>query len=688
MFKSYDDVPAEPKQLTDVIGNQEPVKAIKAFVGQGTFPLAEILWGPAGTGKTTAALAQVRAYFVKKGILDPNTTLQDIRSNTYEDKLKDTLFEPSLFVDSRTKGTVQYVNTTVLRFLQGAQAPGVMKFVVFDEGDMLTAEAKDAVQPLIERFKKSARFIFTTNETPNKAFRDPIISRASGGVFKFTKPSTAELESYLEKTAHRSGIAVSKDELNAIATNAPGVRDALGQLQTLTLMRKQEAAPVMEEPARRTEPTPPPSQSPSLRPSPPPETREKEVREALAIYSAPKPKTIEKLIKAAKAPASIAAVEVVATAEPPASETSLAPLPLPSEAELTALPSVPPQPRPAKKQHFPGRPTKSIMEPILQTPLEEEMSIPSVSEEELSESLQPAYQVLPINRGSKQLFSAKTGYQGPPVMKREPYFPGHKLEAEDIAANKQYRPNVIRQIAQKGITKASDINKQLIAKAKEEDAAKARNKEKEKAIKAALGEFQEATDFREKERVILAKSTARVEAEALRARRRTRMPNLGEALAQRVVGAPSPREAFTYAIAGRPQRQPSGPTPTYEMPFDEEELAQAMRDRRRVRTSQDMPPEELPKEIRGLIFPSHEYPVLHWPGAGVGTRAESPRLKWKVPVWGKPKPTQPGFNTSKGAWKIMEPRPFKSLSSEEQSLTLEEALTPEEAKDARRRLQE
>jgi len=226
-----------PENLEEIVLPQEIKDRLRAFAITGDFPQSCILWGEPGLGKTTSALADVKEYYVRRGIYAPDTTLEEIRANN--PRLLKGVFVPSLFVASRTQGTIDFIRGKFTVFLQGLFS-SLIKLVIFDEADAMSKDAQEALLPLIERFS-STRIIFTTNMEPVFGLGPAIVSRAGGCTFEFTKPSKEEVKAHLKKLAEKEGVKLSEDAFDSIVDVAKDVREAVGMLGSdIALVRVKE----------------------------------------------------------------------------------------------------------------------------------------------------------------------------------------------------------------------------------------------------------------------------------------------------------------------------------------------------------------------------------------------------------------------------------------------------------------
>lgn len=200
-----------PKTLDEVIDQEEVVARLKAYVKTGNLPHL-LFAGPAGTGKTTCAIALAREFFG-----------EDWRANFAETNASD------------ARG-IDVIRTTIKN--QARMAPigqRGFKILFLDEADHLTADAQAALRRTMEMYTRTARFIISVNYSSR--IIPPIQSRCA--LFRFRPLRPGHVKEYVKRIAESEGLEVTEDGMEAIVYIAQGdLRKATNALQVAAALSR------------------------------------------------------------------------------------------------------------------------------------------------------------------------------------------------------------------------------------------------------------------------------------------------------------------------------------------------------------------------------------------------------------------------------------------------------------------
>lgn len=193
-----------PEKLDDIYGQEQVVERLKAYVSEQSMPHL-LLAGPAGTGKTTSAIA--------------------LSKEMYGDKWSHHFFELNASdergIDVIRNKIKEYARTTTL-------SKKGFKIIFMDEADSLTSEAQAALRRTMEKYSSNCRFILSCNYSSK--IIDPIQSRCA--VFRFRNIAKDHVRKWLEYIAREEEIEVDKDAMELIIRIAEGdMRKAANLLQ-------------------------------------------------------------------------------------------------------------------------------------------------------------------------------------------------------------------------------------------------------------------------------------------------------------------------------------------------------------------------------------------------------------------------------------------------------------------------
>jgi replication factor C small subunit len=255
-----------PRTWNDFVGQDNAITQLRNLAQSGSCPNM-ILYGPNGTGKTSAAqvfsrallgdtlaanykmlnLRDVSDYSVAKAKRDIKDLAKLDRSKRSElDEYMSIVFK-EVKAELKAKGQTRDPNKSQL--LQGAirifastvtVADAMIKILVLDEADVLTRSMQQALRRTMEIYNEACRFIFTT---PTLAGWSPaVISRSL--VINFPSPSNDVIASLVGRIAESERVEVDSAGLNAIGRESNGdMRRAINLLQVASAKGK----PVTED---------------------------------------------------------------------------------------------------------------------------------------------------------------------------------------------------------------------------------------------------------------------------------------------------------------------------------------------------------------------------------------------------------------------------------------------------------
>ncbi|MFC1454861.1 replication factor C small subunit [Candidatus Undinarchaeota archaeon] len=216
-----------PKKLSDIAGQEEVISRLKAFVKDKSLPHL-LFSGPAGTGKTTAALCIAYELFGDEwhqNILELNAS------------------------DERGIDVIRVKVKNFARTKSLSNAP--FKLIYLDESDALTREAQQALRRTMENYSATCRFILACNYSSKLI--DPIQSRCS--VFRFRPLKEADIKSYLQKIAKGEKLSADPTAYDAILDLATGdMRNAINVFQSAASLGKKITEETIYEIATKAKP--------------------------------------------------------------------------------------------------------------------------------------------------------------------------------------------------------------------------------------------------------------------------------------------------------------------------------------------------------------------------------------------------------------------------------------------------
>lgn len=193
-----------PQTLEQIVGQAEIVERLKAYAKTGNMPHL-MFAGPAGTGKTTSALALARTLYQEAWSYNfHELNASDERGiGVVRGKIKD-------FARTRPMGDAAF------------------KIIFLDEADALTHDAQSALRRTMEKYAQTCRFVLSCNYSSK--IIEPIQSRCA--VFRFRPLKPEDIKALLRRIAKEEKLEVAPDGIDAIIYVARGdLRKAINTLQ-------------------------------------------------------------------------------------------------------------------------------------------------------------------------------------------------------------------------------------------------------------------------------------------------------------------------------------------------------------------------------------------------------------------------------------------------------------------------
>ncbi len=177
-----------PSDFSEIKGQKEIVKRVKAFVEQQNLPHL-LFAGPAGVGKSTLAIVIAKKLYGngwRHNFLELNAS--DTRGiDTIRTNVKD-------FARTKSIGDVPF------------------KIIFLDEADALTREAQQALRRTMENYTQTCRFILSANYSSKLI--EPIQSRCV--VFRFKQLEKKDIFAIIDKIAEDEKLKIDDKVKDAL----------------------------------------------------------------------------------------------------------------------------------------------------------------------------------------------------------------------------------------------------------------------------------------------------------------------------------------------------------------------------------------------------------------------------------------------------------------------------------------
>jgi replication factor C small subunit len=217
-----------PKTFAGILGQEKVIAHLEGFAEKGSVPHL-LITGPHGTGKSCAVECLARTLYgdfwrENLSVISTGALFRNGRAYLEEEEKFAHLYRKDLSVINNFKRIVKWYAS-----IQPLNAE--FKLIVFDEAEMLTFEAQQALRRIMERYSDTCRFIFLAR---TQSAIIPAISSRTLLLFFRPLPEPVIIDHLTAICRAESGRSspVEASEIELIATSVRGdMRSAVMYLQ-------------------------------------------------------------------------------------------------------------------------------------------------------------------------------------------------------------------------------------------------------------------------------------------------------------------------------------------------------------------------------------------------------------------------------------------------------------------------
>jgi replication factor C small subunit len=206
-----------PSTLGQMVNQRDVIRGLQNLIKKPNELPHLIFAGPAGVGKTTAALC------IAQELLGENWKRDTLELNASDERgIK--------MVRERVKEFA-----AVMKFTSADNNDKPYRIIILDEADEMTSEAQTALRRIIEESSRTTRFIIICNYLSQLI--EPIQSRCV--IFRFTRLPREEVVNHLSDICRQEGIEFDVKALSRIYDSTSGdLRHSINILQSAAINNK------------------------------------------------------------------------------------------------------------------------------------------------------------------------------------------------------------------------------------------------------------------------------------------------------------------------------------------------------------------------------------------------------------------------------------------------------------------